>query len=363
MAELEGPFMKDFWSGKRVLITGHTGFKGSWLSLWLSDLGADLHGISLAPEDGALFDMLDLRSRMAHSVLDIREAELLRVRVVEIDPDIVFHLAAQPLVIDGYRRPLETFETNVMGTANLLNALRDGTKRQVIVCVTTDKVYKNREWEFGYREDDTLGGHDPYSASKAAVELIAASYACSFFEGDSPVRMATARAGNVIGGGDMSANRLVPDIARSLSRSEALALRHPAAIRPWQHVLDPLAGYIILAEALYGDAQRALPTAFNFGPGRDSERTVAELVQTAGRIWDMELPVKDIESAFHETERLMLSTDRAAAVLGWAPRWSFEHSVVETMRWYQARFEHDAFDARAFTRSQIESFRREDHTA
>ncbi|ATI44028.1 CDP-glucose 4,6-dehydratase (plasmid) [Pacificitalea manganoxidans] len=355
--------MIDFWSGKRVLVTGHTGFKGSWLSLWLSELGADLYGIALAPEDGALFEMLDLPSRMAHSVLDIREARQLHARVAEIDPDIVFHLAAQPLVIDGYLRPLETFDTNVMGTANLLNALRDAGKRRAIVCVTTDKVYRNREWEFGYREDDTLGGHDPYSASKAAAELIAASYGGSYFYGDSPVRMATARAGNVIGGGDMSANRLVPDIARSLSRREALTLRHPTATRPWQHVLDPLGGYIMLAEALYADGERALPTAFNFGPGRDAERTVAQLVQAAGSIWDMHLPVTDVESGFHETERLMLNTDRAAAVLGWTPRWGFEHSVGETMRWYKARFESEAFDAVAFTISQIESFRCEDHTA
>lgn len=355
--------MSGFWSGKRVLITGHTGFKGSWLSLWLSDLGADLYGIALAPEDGALFEMLDLPSRMAHSVLDIRDAALLQARVAEIDPDVVFHLAAQPLVIDGYHRPLETFDTNVMGTANLLNALRDADKRRAIVCVTTDKVYKNREWEFGYREEDTLGGHDPYSASKAAAELVAESYASSFFHGDSLVRMATARAGNVIGGGDMSANRLVPDIARSLSRREALALRNPTATRPWQHVLDPLGGYITLAEALYVDEERTLPSAFNFGPARDAERTVAQLVQTAGKTWGMDLPVTNVESVFHETERLLLNTDRAAAVLGWAPRWGFEHSVGETMRWYQARFEDDTFDAQAFTMSQIESFRREDHTA
>ncbi len=354
--------MSGFWSGKRVLITGHTGFKGSWLSLWLGDLGAELSGIALAPEEGALFEMLDLPSQMGHSILDIRDAERLQNRVAEVDPDIVFHLAAQPLVIDGYLRPLETFETNVMGTANLLNALRDADKPRAIVCVTTDKVYKNREWEFGYREEDVLGGHDPYSASKAAVELVAASYGSSFFHGDSLVRMATARAGNVIGGGDMSANRLVPDIARSLSRGEPLALRHPMATRPWQHVLDPLGGYITLAEALYVDEVRTLPTAFNFGPDRDAEQTVAQLVRAAGRVWEMDQPITDVDSAYHETERLMLNTDRAAAALDWAPRWGFEQSLAETMRWYKARFGDAAFDAEAFTRSQIESFRSENHT-
>ncbi len=363
LADLEYTVVKDFWSGKRVLITGHTGFKGSWLSLWLSDLGADLFGIALAPEEGGLFEMLYLSSRMAHSLLDIRDAEQLQARVAEIDPDIVFHLAAQPLVIDGYQRPLETFDTNVMGTANLLNALRDGDKRRAIVCVTTDKVYKNREWEFGYREDDTLGGHDPYSASKAAAELVAECYGRSFFHGDSPVRMATARAGNVIGGGDMSANRLVPDIARSLSRREALALRHPTATRPWQHVLDPLGGYIALAEALFADESRALPTAFNFGPDRDSERTVAQLVQAAGRTWELDQPINGVDSVFHETESLMLNTDRAATVLGWYPRWRFDAAVAETMHWYKARFEDEVFDAQAFTMSQIERFRCENHTA
>ncbi|MFK7941672.1 MAG: CDP-glucose 4,6-dehydratase [Paracoccaceae bacterium] len=355
--------MSGFWSGKRVLITGHTGFKGSWLSLWLSELGAELFGIALEPEERVLFDVLDLPSRMMHSILDIRDADRLYSRVVEIDPDIVFHLAAQPLVIDGYHRPLETFDTNVLGTANLLNALRDARKPRAIVCVTTDKVYKNREWEFGYREEDTLGGHDPYSASKAAAELVAASYGSSFFHGDSQVRIATARAGNVIGGGDMSANRLVPDIARSLSRGQPLALRHPTAARPWQHVLDPLNGYITLAEALYDDKERTLPTAFNFGPDRDAEETVAQLVRVASNTWKMDWPITEVESAYHETERLMLNTDRAARVLNWSPRWGFEQSVAATMSWYKARFEDASFDAELFTLSQIGSFRRENHTA
>lgn len=355
--------MKDFWAGKRVLITGHTGFKGSWLSLWLSMLESDLHGISLAPDDDAMFTMLDLPSRMGHHLQDIRDASRLRALIAEIDPDIVFHLAAQPLVIDGYQRPLETFDTNVMGTANVLDALRETDKRRAIVCVTTDKVYKNRDWEFGYREEDTLGGHDPYSASKAASELVAASYGASFFHGDSPVRLATARAGNVIGGGDMAANRLVPDIARSLSRGEPLSLRHPTATRPWQHVLDPLAGYVKLAEALFCDEDRALPTAFNFGPNRDAEQTVAQLVRVAGRTWELDQPIADVHSDYHETERLMLNTDRAASVLNWAPGWGFERSVTETMNWYKARFTDPSFDAEAFTISQIESFLSEDYAA
>lgn len=355
--------MTRFWPGKRVLVTGHTGFKGSWLSLWLADLGAELYGIALEPEKDALFEMLDLRTCMDHSVLDIRDAAPLNDRVAQIDPDIVFHLAAQPLVIDGYERPLETFDTNVMGTANLLNALRDRNRTCAIVCVTTDKVYKNREWEFGYREEDVLGGHDPYSASKAAAELVAACYSSSFFHGGSLVRIATARAGNVIGGGDMSANRLVPDIARALSKGETLELRRPDAVRPWQHVLDPLGGYIALAEALYRDDQRAISTAFNFGPGRDAEQTVAQLVKVARQTWSNERHFSVIDSQHHETERLMLNTDRAASVLGWSPRWGFERSVTQTMEWYKARFEDDKFDARAMTLSQIESFRRENHIA
>jgi CDP-glucose 4,6-dehydratase len=353
--------MTGFWCGKRVLVTGSTGFKGSWLSLWLADLGAELFGIALEPKENSLFEMLDLCSYMDQSIVDIRESESLRKRVAHIDPDIVFHLAAQPLVIDGYEHPLETLDTNVMGTANLLDALRDRDRRCAIVCVTTDKVYKNREWEFGYREDDALGGHDPYSASKAAAELVAACYSSSFFHGESLIRLATARAGNVIGGGDMSCNRLVPDIARALSKGEELKLRRPNATRPWQHVLDPLGGYISLAEALYGDDQRNLPTAFNFGPGRDSEKTVAQLVKSAGRIWSSAKNFSVNESQHHETERLMLNTDRAARVLGWSPRWTFERSVIETMEWYKARYEDDSFDALALTRSQIESFRNENH--
>lgn len=355
--------MTNFWSGKRVLVTGHTGFKGSWLSLWLADIGAELFGIALEPEDGALFELLELRTCMDHSVLDIRDAAGLHDRVAQINPDIVFHLAAQPLVIDGYKRPLETFETNIMGTANLLDALRDRNRTCALVCVTTDKVYKNREWEFGYREMDVLGGHDPYSASKAAAELVAACYSSSFFNGDSPVRIATARAGNVIGGGDMAANRLVPDIARALSKGETLELRRPNAIRPWQHVLDPLGGYIALAEALYRDDQRAIPPSFNFGPGRDAERTVTQLVKVARQIWSNEKDFAIVDSQHHETGRLMLNTDRAASVLGWSPRWGFERSVRQTMEWYKARFENDRFDARAMTLSQIESFRREDNIA
>ena len=353
--------MSEFWAGRRVLITGHTGFKGSWLSLWLSRLGTELSGIALAPKEGALFEMLDLPSRMAHHVLDIRDADRLGAKIAEIDPDVVFHFAAQPLVIDGYERPLETFSTNVMGTAHVLNALRATEKPCAVVCVTTDKVYKNREWEFGYREEDTLGGHDPYSASKAAVELVAASYDSSFFQHDSPIRMATARAGNVIGGGDMSPNRLVPDIARSLSQHAPLALRHPAATRPWQHVLDPLGGYIRLAEALYADDKRVLPKAFNFGPDRDAEQSVAQLVRVAGRTWKLDQPITDVDSAHHEAGRLMLNTDRAAAVLNWSPRWGFEQSVEKTMSWYKARFSDAAFNAEAFTLAQIESFSCENH--
>lgn len=342
-----------FWTGKRVLLTGHTGFKGSWLSLWLEALGAEVYGLALAPDTApSLFDQLGLAQMPGHALGDIRAPETVAARVAETAPDIVFHLAAQPLVLCGYRAPLETWASNVMGTAHVLDALRAAERRVAVLCITTDKVYENREWVHAYREPDRLGGHDPYSASKAACELVIDSYRRSCFAGG-PVRVASARAGNVIGGGDWAKNRILPDLARARAAGEALAVRNPAAVRPWQHVLDPLAGYLMLAEALW-EGRPAAGSAFNFGPDPAEQRSVRELVGTALRHWPGNWRDASDPDAPHEAGRLSLATDKARALLGWAPRWGFAEAVARTMEWY--RGVHEGADARALSLGQIAAF-------
>ena len=272
------------WKGRRVLVTGHTGFKGSWLSALLLSQGAQVFGLALAPDrQPALFEQLGLQPRLGHFTGDIRDSELVARRLRDVRPEVVFHLAAQPLVRRSYRDPLETWSTNVMGTANILDALRDWRDPCAVVVVTTDKVYENREWEHLYREGDRLGGHDPYSASKAATELVVESYRRSYFA-EGPVRIATARAGNVIGGGDWSQDRILPDLARTRAAGQPLGVRNAHAVRPWQHVLDPLAGYLLLAERLIAGDPHA-NAAFNFGPEAADQRTVGELVEAAGIHW------------------------------------------------------------------------------
>lgn len=347
-----------FWKEKRVLITGHTGFKGAWLAQWLADLGADICGIALAPEtEPALFNQLELESRLDHHIADIRDAGKLRDLVHEFAPQIVFHLAAQPLVIRSYEQPLETYETNVMGTANLLDAVRLTERKCTVVVITTDKVYDNKEWEFGYRETDPLGGHDPYSSSKAASELVADSYRRSFFKPAGKVGLSTARAGNVIGGGDWSDNRILPDIARALSREEAIRVRNPASVRPWQHVLDPLHGYMTLAQQMYERDDQDLWTSFNFGPAADAEKPVGELVEAALRSWPGQAQFDEPDgTAVHEAGRLALNIDRATQLLGWKPNWGFERAVSETIAWYKVAQNADNEEIQEFTRRQIKEF-------
>jgi CDP-glucose 4,6-dehydratase len=333
-----------FWQGKRVLVTGHTGFKGAWLSLWLMRAGARVIGLSL-PENGpALFYQLGIAPDMEHRIGDIRDPVGVSRAVADAAPDVVFHLAAQSLVLHGYRDPVETWSTNVMGTVHLLEALRALGKPCAAVLVTTDKVYENREWEFGYRESDPLGGHDPYSSSKAAAELAIACWRNSYLNGASPipncVRIASARAGNVIGGGDWAENRIVPDMVRALGAGQPVRMRNPNAVRPWQHILEPLSGYILLARRLSESADPRFQTAFNFGPAADAERTVAELVDECLRYWpglreDVPAP-GPYEAKPHESGRLALSIDRARARLGWSPRWDFARTARETMAWYRA---------------------------
>lgn len=353
-----------FWSGRRVVVTGHTGFKGSWLSLWLVAAGARVTGIALEPEDRpALFDQLALAGDMDSRIADIRDAERMRALMAEAAPEVVFHLAAQPLVLKSYRDPLETWSTNVMGTAHVLEAIRHLDAPCTVVVVTTDKVYANSEWEFGYRENDPLGGHDPYSASKAGTELAAQSWRKSFFAPDGKVRLATARAGNVIGGGDWSENRIVPDIMRALARNEDVVLRNPGSVRPWQHVLDPLWGYLLLAQTLHQDAAAIFQDAFNFGPDPEAAQTVQRLVETALSRWPGRWRALDPDAPRpHEAALLTLDTSRARSRLGWAPCWGFDRAVAETVDWYQVAAGANGDTIRRKTLEQIEQFKYEIHT-
>lgn len=324
-----------FWSGKRVLITGHTGFKGSWLCELLLARSAVVSGLALAPDTRpALFDQLGLAQRMDNALGDIRDAGLVAARIRDVRPDVVLHLAAQPLVRRSYREPLETWATNVMGTAHVLEAVRALDAPCAVVVVTTDKVYQNREWEHPYRETDPLGGHDPYSASKAGTELVAASWRESFLA-DSGVRLATARAGNVIGGGDWSEDRILPDLARAFTAGRLLSVRNRHAVRPWQHVLDPLEGYLMLAERLAGPDAMRFEEGFNYGPEPADQRSVGELVDAACLHWQGGWIDATDPAAPHEAGRLALSIERARMVLGWQPRWNFQRAVAETIGWYR----------------------------
>jgi len=334
-------FSADFWRGKRVLLTGHTGFKGSWLALWLNELGARVTGVGLESDtEPNLFSQLQLENRLqGHYIADIRDSKTLAVIAEASMPEVVLHLAAQPLVRRSYEDPLGTWATNVMGSLHLLEALKSLQHPCAAVMVTTDKVYENREWAFGYREPDRLGGHDPYSASKAGAEIAIASWRASFCGDRSHqtpyLRIATARAGNVIGGGDWAPDRIMPDAIRSLERGEPISVRNPAATRPWQHVIEPLAGYLQLAEALASEGDPPCE-AFNFGPTLASNRSVGELVSTILEHWPGEWLDQSDPTAPHEANLLHLQIDKACHRLGWQPRWDYATTVEYTVGWYRA---------------------------
>lgn len=343
-----------FWNGRRVVVTGHTGFKGSWLCEVLLGRGAQVTGIALEPDTApSLFDQLALAARIDHRIVDIRDADALRDCLIAARPEIILHLAAQSLVRRSYREPISTFETNIMGTAHLLEAVRGLSAGCVVVVATTDKVYENREWEHLYREDDRLGGHDPYSASKAAAELVTASFRRAFFEGTG-TRLATARAGNVIGGGDWAEDRIIPDLARAFASGKTLRVRNARSVRPWQHVLDPIAGYLRLAEVLAEPSRDIRAASFNFGPEPADQHSVGELVAEARRHWPGDWEDATDPAAPHEAGRLALSIERARSLLGWQPRWDFAHTVGETARWYRVVAE--GGDPLATTRAQIAAF-------
>jgi len=337
-----------FWPGRRVLMTGHTGFKGSWLTLWLLSMGAEVWGYSLAPEAGpALFTELGLDQAkgnanwglLRHRLGDVRDLEALQQFVVEAHPEVVLHLAAQPLVRRSYQDPMGTWATNVNGSLHLLEALKTLQHPCAVVMVTTDKVYANREWVYGYREDDQLGGHDPYSASKAAAELAIASWRSSFcgtgVHQTPHLAIATARAGNVIGGGDWAEGRIMPDAMRSLAAGEPIPVRRPEATRPWQHVLEPLGGYLLLAEKLAAGGE-AFASAFNFGPALEANRSVKDLVEAALGHWPGSWLDLSDHAGPHEAGRLHLQIDKSHHQLGWRPCWPFATTVGRTVGWYRA---------------------------
>ena len=333
----------DIYRGRRVLITGHTGFKGSWLALWLQQLGVHISGISLDPgTQPNHWNLLKLNA-VDHRQ-DIRDATKVHALVQAARPEIVFHLAAQPLVRGSYREPLESWSTNVMGTAHVLEACRQSGSVKAIVVITTDKVYANQEWPRAYREDDRLGGHDPYSASKAACEILIESYRKAFFSRDNGPLLAAARAGNVIGGGDWAEDRLIPDLDRSVSRHKPLVIRSPHAIRPWQHVLECLAGYLMLGHKLL-EARREYAEAWNFGPGPDDNRTVAEVLTMLQMHWPELVWEHTRDSQPHEATLLYLDNAKARTILGWQPVWNIERALLATADWYRRYHENGGVDS------------------
>ncbi len=343
-----------FWRGKRVFLTGHTGFKGGWLALWLTELGAEVTGYALAPPTNPnFFTLTRLRERLAaHHLQDVRDAVTLQQALTAAAPDLVFHLAAQPLVRESYRSPVATYATNIMGTINLLEAVRHAETVRAVVVVTSDKCYANQEWAWPYRETDALGGHDPYASSKACAELVTTAYRHSFLAA-AGVAVATARAGNVLGGGDWAAERLIPDILRALAANVPVKIRSPHAIRPWQHVLEPVAGYLTLAERLHETGATAA-TAWNFGPSDSEARSVAWLLDTLAA----KCPTLrwQCDGAPQPPEAGLLQVDSALARmrLGWQPRWTLEQALDATLAW-QRQWQQGA-DLQQFSLQQIAEY-------
>lgn len=344
-----------FWKGKKVFLTGHTGFKGSWLSLWLQSMGAEVMGYALAPPTTpALFIEASVEGGMQSQIGDIRDLQAITQSMVAFDPDILIHMAAQPLVRLSYKQPVETYATNVMGTVHVLEAARQCPRLRAIVNVTTDKCYENREWEWGYRENEPMGGHDPYSNSKGCMELVTSAYRNSFFGKGQPVALASARAGNVIGGGDWAEDRLIPDILAAFEKKQPVVIRNPHATRPWQHVLEPLSGYLVLAENLWERGQ-AVAQGWNFGPKDEDARPVDwildHMVQTwgEGASWAL-----DQNPQPHEARYLKLDVSKARAHLHWSPTWSLETTLAYIVNWHRAWLAGD--DVHSLCLQEIEAY-------
>jgi len=334
------------FAGKSVFLTGHTGFKGSWLSIWLHQMGAKVSGYALAPESNpSNFQVSGVQKLLArHYEADLRDMPALRQAIVESQPDVIFHLGAQALVRPSYQTPRETFETNVMGTCNVLECVRERARPCTVIIVTSDKCYENREQLWGYRECDAMGGHDPYSASKGTAELVVASYRRSFFpaakSAEHQIKVASARAGNVIGGGDWARDRIVPDIVQSITAGKPIAVRSPRSVRPWQHVLEPLSGYLTLAARLLNDDNPALCDGWNFGPNVEGNACVKDLVETFLETWGSGTwEDKSDPNQLHEAHLLRLSIEKAVMQLGWRPVWAFRETIRQTAAWYRKFYE------------------------
>ena len=326
---------RDFWQGKRVFLTGHTGFKGSWLSLWLAEMGAMVKGYALEPPTTpSLFNEANVANMIDSEIGDIRDLDRLQISMREFNPQILIHMAAQPLVRYSYKEPIETYEVNVMGTAKVLEAARRCPDLKAIVSVTTDKCYENHEWEWGYRENEAMGGHDPYSSSKGCAELVSAAYRRSFFE-ELGIGLATARAGNVIGGGDWAEDRLIPDILRAFEQNKAVVIRNPMATRPWQHVLEPLSGYLLLAQRLY-EHPREYAQGWNFGPFEDDAKPVEKILSHMVKYWPGASWELDRNANPHEAGYLKLDISKAKSRLAWQPSWRLEETLRRIVVWHKA---------------------------
>lgn len=324
-----------FWQGKRVYLTGHTGFKGSWLALWLHSLGATVKGYALTPPtQPSLFDQARVAEKIESEMGDIRHLAQLTTSMVAFNPDILIHMAAQPLVRLSYQEPIETYETNVIGTAKVLEAARNCANLKAIISVTTDKCYENREWVWGYREDEPMGGHDPYSSSKGCAELVTSAYRRSFMQAQG-VGLASVRAGNVIGGGDWASDRLIPDILRAFERHQAVVIRNPMATRPWQHVLEPLSGYLVLAQKLYQEPL-AYAEGWNFGPYDEDAKPVEWILNQMVSHWKGSSWVLDQTAHPHEAGYLKLDISKAKARLVWQPTWRLDKTLAKIIEWHQA---------------------------
>jgi CDP-glucose 4,6-dehydratase len=344
-----------FWRGRRVLLTGHTGFKGAWLSLWLQALGAEVTGFSDGiPTQPSLYELADVAEGMQSIEGDVRDPSSLAKAIAAADPEVVIHMAAQSLVRRSFLEPVETYATNVMGTVNLLDGVRlYGANVRALVNVTSDKCYENREWEWGYREDEPMGGHDPYSSSKGCAELVTSAFRRSFFADPDGPRVASARAGNVIGGGDWGEDRLVPDIMRAALAGEEARVRNPNSLRPWQHVINPLSGYLVLAQALWSEPEHA--SGWNFGPTEEDARPVGWIVTRMAELWPGELRwALDDGPHPHEARYLKLDSSRARGRLGWQPLVALDGALESIVDWYRAL--QSGEDMRAVTQGQIESF-------
>jgi CDP-glucose 4,6-dehydratase len=349
-----------FWQGKRVYLTGHTGFKGSWLTLWLAEMGAVVKGYALTPPtQPSLFEEARVAEKIDSEIGDIRDLDQLKASMMDFNPDILIHMAAQPLVRLSYKEPLETYDINVMGTAKVLEAARSCSRLKAIINVTTDKCYENKEWEWGYRENEPMGGHDPYSSSKGCAELVTSAYRRSFLQ-DKGVGLATARAGNVIGGGDWAKDRLIPDILRAFESNHSVIIRNPASTRPWQHVLEPLSGYLILAQNLYRQPNE-FAEGWNFGPVENDVKPVDWILNHMVQQWPNTSWQLDNNPQPHEAGYLKLDTSKAKARLGWQPKWCLQHTLSRIIVWHQLWLENN--DMQQVCLTEINDYMRDENNA